>query len=312
LEWLARSPVASARRTFGGYGPSATFVVRLADGRQLFFKAVYPLPEGSSVKWMLDDEERVYETLQEIINPWAPRYYGSLRLDGWHGLVLEAIHGERVIPWTESKARRAAHSFAEFHASTVGRQLPEWLPRDRHREFAVFWREIADDASAQDRLATLGATGAARWLDDSLPTLVAAEQELESAGEPYALLHSDTRSDNVRLQGNLLRIFDWPFAFAGPAEFDVAAFAQAIASEGGPDAEQVAGWYSDVLATREDLLTAAITGLAGYFADRAARPEVPGLPRLRSVQRQQLKASLAWAARRLSLPDPEWLRRVPD
>ena len=38
----------------------------------------------------------------------------------------------------------------------------------------------------------------------------------------------------------------------------------------------------------------------------------PGLPRLRSVQRRQLKASLRWASQRLGLPYPSWLRAVPD
>ncbi len=37
-----------------------------------------------------------------------------------------------------------------------------------------------------------------------------------------------------------------------------------------------------------------------------------GLPRLRSIQRRQLKATLAWAARRFGLPDPRWLSAVPD
>ena len=57
---------------------------------------------------------------------------------------------------------------------------------------------------------------------------------LESATD--ALLHFDTRSDNLRLQsGGRLRLFDWPYASLGPPELDVAAFAQSITCEGGPD-----------------------------------------------------------------------------
>jgi hypothetical protein len=59
-------------------------------------------------------------------------------------------------------------------------------------------------------------------------------------------------------------------------------------------------------------LDAAIAGIAGYFADRAWRAAVPGLPRIRSVQRRQLKATLAWAARHFGLPEPAWLAAVAD
>src|SRR5437773_2391921 len=55
-----------------------------------------------------------------------------------------------------------------------------------------------------------------------------------------------------------------------------------------------------------------VAALAGFFAHHAWRPPIEGLPRLRSIQRRQLKASLAWAARRLDLPEPTWLAGVKD
>jgi thiamine kinase-like enzyme len=129
---------------------------------------------------------------------------------------------------------------------------------------------------------------------------------------PFAFMHFDTRSDNIRLQGKLLRLFDWNFACAGPIEFDAAAFAQSILMEGGPEPERVIAEYDLVLPLRPAALDASIAGIAGYFADRAWRPPVPGLPRIRSVQRRQLKASLGWAARHFGLPDPRWLAAVAD
>ena len=96
------------------------------------------------------------------------------------------------------------------------------------------------------------------------------------------------------------------------AEFDVSAFCQTIAAEGGPSPERVLAWYEDVLPLRADAVDASLAGIAGYFADRAWRPPMPGLPRIRSIQRRQLKASLAWAARRLDLPEPRWLAAVGD
>ena len=107
-------------------------------------------------------------------------------------------------------------------------------------------------------------------------------------------------------------MFDWPFAGVGPAEFDLAAFAQGIAMEGGPAPELVTAWYSEIRPTEEAAINASLAGICGYFADRAWRPAPAELPRLRSVQRRQLKASLAWAARRFGLPEARWLAAVAD
>jgi hypothetical protein len=309
------SPVERAVRAFGGYGPSATFVLTLSDRRRAFFKGVYPPPEGSAVRWALDEEERVYADLGELVRPWAPAYLGSVREDGWHALLLEAVAGRRFPPWSDVSAARAVRSYARFHESTVGGTFPRWLQRDQHLEFVGFWRAIAADREAFDRLA--GAAGhrradAAAWLRQNLDALAGAEPPLANVGRPFALLHFDTRSDNIRLAGDLLRMFDWPFACVGPVEFDLAAFAQSVESEAGPAAERVVGWYQEVLHVREDVLLASVAAIAGYFADRAPRPDLPGLPRLRSVQRRQLKASLAWAARELRLPAPDWLSAVGD
>lgn len=307
--------VTSARRAFGGYGPSATFVLTLEDGGRVFLKGVYPLPEGSAVRWSLDVEERVYQELGRTIRPWAPQYLGSVRADGWHALLLEAVAGRRFPPWAGRTAALAARSYAAFHASTIGGTLPDWLPRDQHLEFVGFWQGIAADREAFERLigsAGHGRADARAWLSENLDALAAAEPPLADVGRPFALLHFDTRSDNIRLDGDLLRMFDWPFACVGPVEFDLAAFAQSIESEGGLPVERVVGWYEEVLRVRADVLTASVAAIAGYFADRAPRPDPPGLPRLRSVQRRQLKASLAWAARALHLAPPDWLAAVPD
>ena len=304
------SAVVRAVRTYGGYGPSATYVLTLADGRRAFFKGTYPLPKGSGVRWTLEQEALVYRRLGTMIQPWAPGYLGSVRAEGWHGLLLEDAGGVPVLPWTPVKAKRAARAYAAFHASTLGRSLPGWLSRTQHRGFAVFWRRIARDEAARDRLAGLAgrrSNEASAWLRTNIATLARAERVLRQAEEPFALLHFDTRSDNLRLNGSALRMFDWPFACVGPPELDVAAFAQSIAAEGGPTPEAVIGWYESVLPLRRAVLVGSVAGIAGYFADRAPRPAPSGLPRLRSFQRRQLSSSLAWAARALDLPAPSWL-----
>jgi hypothetical protein len=308
------TPVVRAVRAYGGYGPSATFLLALADGRRAFFKGTYPLPPDSGVRWALDREEMVFRRLGARLRPWAPQYLGSVKAEGWHGLLLERVDGASVLPWTEGKAGRAARSYARFHGSTVGGRLPSWLPSNQHRHFAIYWGRLADDEEGRERLVALAGqqrADASAWLDRHLAVLTRAERALWRAGRPFALLHFDTRSDNVRLEGDLLRIFDWPYACVGPAEFDVAAFAQSVAAERGPSPDAVINWYEQVLPLRREVLLGAVAGVAGYFADSAPRPDVPGLPRLRFVQRIQLKASVAWAARLLELPEPAWLASIP-
>jgi hypothetical protein len=69
-------------------------------------------------------------------------------------------------------------------------------------------------------------------------------------------------------------------------------------------------WYGERYGVDPSALDASIAAVAGYFARHAWAAEIPGLPRVRSFQRQQLAVSLAWAARRLGIPEPGWPRLI--
>lgn len=265
------------------------------------------------MQWSVDREERFYRSVGPRVERWAPRYFGSFERDGWHVLVLEDLGPRSVPPWTHLKMRRAAREYARFHQSTLGTALPRWLSRTGHVELASFWSGLSarGEIRAVATLARRRSHEAEEWLDVALPLLRDGERRLGRLRGPSVLLHGDTRSDNIRIVGLRLRIFDWPFACVGPAEFDLAAFAQTVAAEGGPAPEAIVHEYTRVLPLRDAAIDASLAGICGYFADRAWRPPVAGLPRLRSWQRSQLKASLRWAARRLDLPEPHWLDAVP-
>ena len=305
------SPVARAARVYGGYAPSATFRMVLADGRRVFFKGINA-SHNEHMHEALPREERVYRGLGSVIGGWAPAYLGSLRSLDWHVILLEDLGPQTMPPWSPAKARRSFRSYGEFHASTYGRPLPRWLSRTEHHDFAGLWRALSDRGALQ-RVAALAprrTDEALEWLDVALPPLRASAEGLRTLRPPHSLVHYDTRSDNVRLQGDRLRIFDWNWACVGPHEMDAAAFAQATEAEGGPGVERTMGWYAEVMPVRDEHLDACVSGIAGYFAHGAWLPPPPGLPRLRAWQRQQLKVSLAWAARRLGLPEPMWLAAV--
>jgi Ser/Thr protein kinase RdoA (MazF antagonist) len=311
--------VTRAERAYGSYGPSATFRLRLADGRRAFFKGVYPVGEQSVVRWSLDREERVYERLGALIAPWAPRYHGAVRHEGWHALLLEDLGPGTAPPWTPRLAETAMRAYGAFHQSTYGRPLPRWLPRRDAwaGRFSNVWERLLAMPGGVAQLAALAGEreGEARaWLERHVPALDAAALGLARVRPPYALLHLDTRSDNVRVQPGAdpeLRLFDWPFACVGPPEFDFAAFAQSVSGEGGPAPEQLTRWYAAAQPVREAALRSSVAAVAGFFARNAWQPAPEELPRLRAVQRMQLRATLPWAARLLDLPEPGWIEAIP-
>jgi hypothetical protein len=311
---LLGAPVARAERVYGGYTPSATFRMRLEDGRRAFMKGTYPLEKDSHVLWKLQEEEHIYQQLGPYLRPWAPRYYGGVKAEGWHAVVLEDLGPQTMPPWSAHKTKACARSYAAFHAKTYGKPLPRWLSRIEHQDFAPFWDRLAASGELRGTasLAKRRADEAEEWLDVALPVLRERSALLVKVRPPFALMHFDTRSDNIRLQGKLLRLFDWNFACAGPNEMDVVAFAQTITAEGGPEPERFVAEYDLLLPLRTTALEASIAGVAGYFADRAWRPPSVGLPRLRSWQRRQLKVMLAWAARQFDLPEPRWLAAIAD
>lgn len=310
VEGLVGARVVRALRVWGGYAPSPTFRVFLADGRRVFFKGV-DRTSNEHMHRALAAEERVYRELGCWLRPWAPELHGSFRAAGWHVLLLEDLGPARIPPWTSAAVRRAMAGYAAFHRHSLGHELPDWLSRRRHHAFALTWSRLGDEPGGLENLAALAgarSSEALAWTRAALPRLRSVAESLAEVGPPHALLHFDTRSDNLRLQpGGRLRLFDWPYGCVGPPEFDVAAFAQSIACEGGPDAEAVLADYAAHLPVRQEVVDAAVAAVAGYFAEQAWREPIPGLPRLRQVQRCQLRASLAWCARRLQLPALDWL-----
>lgn len=304
------SAVARGARVWGGYGPTPTFRLTLADGRRAFFKGANA-ESNSFARQALVREERAYLELPGLVGYWMPRLYGALRHADWHVLLLEDVGARRMPPWGPAVTRRVAHAYADFHAATLGSErLPPWLPRPKESLPHVTWASVAaesDDVRCVAALAGEQRDAAHRWLWAALPLLIGLADTAGEQPGPYALLHGDTRSDNLRFTDGRLFLFDWPSAEVGRPELDVVAFAQSITVEGGALPEQVVAWYGERAALDERALDVALAWLAAFFADLAWRPDIPGLPRLRRFQRQQLAVVLPWLGRRLHLPKPLWV-----
>ena len=300
--------VGRAQRAWGGYTPSPTFRLRLEDGRRAFLKAVEPGASALSHQ-MFAAEERIYRELAGVVGPWSPAFLGGFESNGWRGLLLADLGPKSAPPWRPGLVRAVARGYAAFHRSTVGHDLPAWVPDFEDFGLDRRWSWAADDGAVASAAALAGALAgqAGAWLRENRAALIGAASRIGRSRGERAFLHLDARSDNLRVLGGRLYLFDWAWACAGPPENDLAALAISVASEGGPGPERVASWYSEGLPVDDAELDAAVASLAGFFAGQAWLPERAGFPRLRSFQRTQLRFALPWAARRLGLSEPAWV-----
>ena len=304
--------VTRAMRVYGGFSATPTFRLRLSDGRRAFFKAASaestPFAHGAHTQ-----EERIYRELRPFIGKWAPEFYGAFAIEGWRVMLLEDLGPKTAPPWKPNVLRAVARAFGDFHRENQSAAFPDWLDRPQTQLMTPdqLWITVQEfDRDSVANLAGSAAADARRWLDSALPVLTRVSRTIGEVGQPYSLIHRDVRSDNLRWTPDGLRLLDWPHPGVGPAEYDIVEFAQSVETEGGPSAGQVLAWYGERFPLRNDAIDASVASLASFFATYAHRPDIPGLPRLRSFQRAQLRVTLAWAARRLKLPDPAWLAAV--
>ena len=168
---------------------------------------------------------------------------------------------------------------------------------------------------ADSLLRCLGNTPAARrWVKEAIPWLEEVETRLTDPHQPWTFGHLDLRSDNMafRADGRLV-VFDWASAGWVPAAFDAAAFCPSLSAESGQPAAKLWETYRGAARVHHinfppGATRAAVAAVAGYFAARAGLPDIPGLPRVRTVQRLQLGRALHWAAEVLGLAPPPVLR----
>lgn len=313
VEALA-APVKRAMRIWGGYTPTPTFRLALADGRRAFFKGTFCESNEISTR-ALQIEIDVYQQVRDVASAWMPQFYATFEHEDWRVLLLEDLGPKSVPPWTRGRAKAITQAIARFHQATLGKPLPDWLPRPEERLAREDWARTVQETEGMQKLAALAkdqSAAAAAWWQAASPVLdhVLAQSALREA--PYALLHGDLRSDNLRFHRGRLSLFDWPAISVGRPEWEIVPYAQSVAVEGGPPPDQILTWYHERLALDAAAVEEAIAWWVVFFAARAWQEEIPGLPRVRRFQRQQLAQMVGWASRQWDLPQPDWVCRLQD
>lgn len=266
---LGSPPVAYAAVT-GGYTPVTRAIATLEDGRRAYVKAaVNDLTAG----W-LRQEAAFYK---QVRAPWLAD------LLGWEDglLVLEDLGAAHWPPaWRPGDVEAVARTLAEVHATPP----PPGLIRagDAFEGDRDGWGEVLADPAC---FLSLGLHDAA-WLAAHGPALRAAALAARFDGD--ALLHMDVRSDNLCFAPRGVVLIDWNLACVGNPALDLACWAPSLEAEGGPPPEAVLPGEPELAAW-----------VAGYFAARAGKPDIPDAPRVRAIQKVQLRTALPWAMRAL-------------
>jgi hypothetical protein len=315
LEGIVGAPIIDAAIAWGGYGPSATFILRTASGRKFFCKGTHPgFTEGGKAAFHI--ELSYYQAIPELAE-FGPAFRGAVHHEDWHLLVLDYVERAfEVPPWTEAAHRDAISMLARFHSRTpANRQM---LPTAQEQSGIVGlyqaesgWKSLAD-ADNQNAFVALFSdrAAAARWLNDHLADFMALEASAAHLDGPRSWVHHDVRSDNLLFRaGGPPLLIDFPFLAYGPTLTDVAFFLPSVAGEGGPLPQHGLRLYEQISCHRFDPrdVALAVAIIAGFFASRAGQADIPGLPRLRWVQKLQLFPSLTWLIKLLEIePPPHW------
>lgn len=262
----------------GGYTPAQRWRVELSDGRAVFAKRAV---EAFTLR-ALRAERRVYT---ELRGDFMPRFLGWHEDDRRPLLLLEFLEeASTAPPWDATRVDAVLDALARLHVQSVN--LPAF--DRRHADLGAGWAEVDRDSEAF--LSLQFVTRA--WLDRHLHRLVAAEGAQHLTAREVG--HFDLRSDNILFVGDRAVLVDWSAACHGPPDLDIGLWLPSLHFEGGPPPE--------------DLLPGAPMAAAwvsGFFASRAGLPDLPHAPRVRKVQREQLRAALPWALRELGLPEAD-------
>ncbi|WP_433076220.1 phosphotransferase family protein [Dactylosporangium sp. CA-052675] len=277
VEDILGEPVASAVSQAGGFSPGTADRVVTATGRRSFVKAV-----GAALNPDSPALHRAEAAVVAQLPPGLPTppLLGTHDDGDWVALVYADVDGRHPhTPWRDDEAAAVLEALRALAVPV--RNLPK-LQDGTVEDFAG-WRAVAADPPA-----TLDP-----WAARHLDLLAELSERGHAALAGDALVHGDVRADNllIRPDGTVV-VVDWPFGCAGPPWFDALGLVLNIRLYGGRITDDVIGGDpADV--------TGCVAGLAGMFADRARRPDPPGLPTLRRFQQDQADVMLTWLRERL-------------
>lgn len=273
-----------------GFSPGFVAVLELADGRDVFVKAVSREISPLAVEQARQEIVAVSALPDEVP---APKLLWSQDDDEWVLAGFESVHGRSPeLPWRRSDLDQVLGVVDVLsHAQPrPGRPLPRTV--DLLADEFTGWRRLRD-APAHVR-AELAATGPlAGWALGRLDDLVRWEAGALDGCAGQGIVHGDLRADNVLIDADgKVWLIDWLRASVGASWLDLAFLLSSVAAQGGGD--PAALFAQHAAGVSHDDLRAGLTGLTGSLVWGSLQPAPPGVPNLRPFQSAHADAALRW------------------
>ncbi|MFC9692372.1 hypothetical protein ACFTSF_27745 [Kribbella sp. NPDC056951] len=279
--WVERalgSTVVSATTQQGGFSPGVAARLVTASGRRAFVKTV-----GTALNPKTPTLFRQEIVAVQSIGPLAstPRLLDVYDDGDWVGLLFEDISGWLPShPWVQPEVDRVLDALAELTEALDPSPWPDApVVAIRSREFLSRWDQVLTDGLAVPD-----------WLVGRVQELAALAQDtLRVMADGKALAHYDLRADNLILTEDRVVFIDWAHPGLGPRWTDTVILqadmrSSAVRLPPLPDDPAITGF---------------IAAIAGGQWWGAAQEPPPGLPTIRTWQREQALVHLDWVRERL-------------
>jgi aminoglycoside phosphotransferase len=275
VEHTLGSVVVTATTQQGGFSPGTAARLVTASGRRAFVKAV-----GTSLNPKTPELFRLEITAMQAIGrlPMAPELYAVYDDGDWVGMLFEDIEGRLPThPWEQPDADRVLDALAELTDVLDPSPWPEApVIAVRSHDFLSRWENVlADDLAVPS------------WVQPEVFAEL-ARTGLAALAEGKALAHYDLRADNIILTDDRVVFIDWAHPGLAPRWADtVILHAEMRGSVTVPELPD------------DEAITGFIAAIAGGLWWGAAQPAPPGLPTIRTWQREHALIHLDWVRDRL-------------
>lgn len=259
----------------GGMSPGPAAGLRLADGRQVFVKAVSAEVRAHNHR-MIRQESAILDALPASVP--APRRLATVEHGPWIALATTWAAGTTGTSWTDASIAAVAQACRTANEH----RAPGTLPPVAERIFDFDgWRRLLEIGPGDEWEAAHAGPAAE----------VVAGWERWTAGD--ALVHRDIRLDNttVGADGRSAVLLDWAYASAGAPWIDLAQLAADVVATGhalGPPAATDRAYR--LLRALPPEASRFVVGLAGMWCIRAATVPDTVMPSISTWRRARSAA----------------------
>ena len=294
VEEILRGRVVREVPARAGFTRSVASAVACANGARAFVKAGPVGTDGG-------EAVSVGAQLAPVVGDLGPALLGHAVVEGWSVAVYDRIEGQALTTWDDQAVKAMAALSVRLRERLDPSPVSDTTPyADAFAPLLGTWAALTR-RDHPDRHTVAHVAGLALPYGLDAVRLAALEDRwFDALGSGTALQHGDLRADNVvREPGGRLWLVDWTHRWAAPGWADLVRLAPDLAANGGHDPQvflTASAWGADAPREGVDVMLA---GLAGRCWRDGHLPEVPGLPGLRAMQRDQGQATLRWLAARL-------------